>query len=430
MGFIEGLGSTIGSVATGVARGAPSIGRVSVAAPVFSGPMIKIGGAAESFRPIASIKTGGSLRGFQSVTRPFNAPNNGGEFKPIFDFKPVAPKKVGFLEGFQKVAKPAEAPTLGGVFKFKELSDLGFKPARPVNKVVAVPIERVKPRIGVVEPVINPTIRPAVVPSRIEAPKPKIKTVVRPSWEPIIKPQEKPKEQAIVQAVSRPKTEAQTGSQTTQRVFTKPTSREQEEEVEQVVQEKVKQEAEDQLGEEQEIQKDQYLLDEQALAERKSEIRQAVIKARTEANRLGLKKIAGWLVARFLPAEHEGVRSEIVKRTGPDGSYQETMEAVASAGDFESEDGAVKIFNEVAEEKRPVKIGKEGKRVGLQDVARVFRYRFVKAVQPIELIVNRIVKKRTKAGQKQIITEPVRLKTPSGPTMESLGLAEVFSKAA
>lgn len=154
----------------------------------------------------------------------------------------------------------------------------------------------------------------------------------------------------------------------------------QEQEVEEVVTaEAVKRDQKEALEEEELAERKIYLEDGEVSVQRKQEIREAINKARVEADRLGLIKITGWLVARFLPPEHEGNRSQVVKKTGPDGSYQETVESIAGIGELESEDKAVTRFNEIVSEKKPVKHGKDGTPVAESDVARVFKYRLVKS---------------------------------------------------
>lgn len=143
--------------------------------------------------------------------------------------------------------------------------------------------------------------------------------------------------------------------------------------LEEIIEEQVIQDA--QLLEDMEIDKKLYLEDEEVSAQRKDEIRQAIFKAKLEALTLGLKKITGKLIAMFLPAEHAGNRSQIVKKRGPDGSYEETLEAIASSGEFDSALEAAKRAEKIVEEKKPVKKGKEGKKVASFDVARVFKFR-------------------------------------------------------
>ncbi|MBU1000109.1 hypothetical protein KKE78_01765 [Patescibacteria group bacterium] len=219
----------------------------------------------------------------------------------------------------------------------------------------------------------------------------------------------------------------------------------QEREVEEPVEEKVKiEELKEALGEETVTEKRLYLEDQGVSAVRRQEIRQATIKAKVNRDRLGLKKITGWLVAKFLPGEHKGNRSQIVKETGPDGSYQETVEEIAGAGDFESERKAIEKFDKIVAEKKPVKLGENGKPVGNEDVARVLKYHVVKPALAYIEATRRVVKKRavdsiksagvssfhpkggdrgwTEVGQEGIKEETSLKDYPV--------LAEVFSKAA
>lgn len=208
------------------------------------------------------------------------------------------------------------------------------------------------------------------------------------------------------------------------------------EEKEEVVDEKAAvEDPNESLEEEEIVGKRFYLKDEDALAQRRYEIREAIIKARAEADRLGLKKIAGWLVAKFLPPEHEGNRSQAVKKGGPDGSYQETVEAIAGTGQVESEEKAVRMFDEIATAKKPVKYGKEGVPVANKDVARVFKYRLFKPVQTHVEVVRRVVRKNIVLASQSAsplgwtIVEQGGVKSET--SLEDYpALAEVFRKAA
>lgn len=166
----------------------------------------------------------------------------------------------------------------------------------------------------------------------------------------------------------------------------------QEQEVEEEVIEKVLIENKEKDLEEEELEVNKFVEDEQASSVRKHEIREAVSRAKKEVSRLGLKGIAGWLVAKFLPSEHTGNRSQIIKENGPDGSYTETIEAISEAGQLDP-DVAVKRFDLIVEEKKPVKLGKDGQKVEQQDLSRVFKYKLIKPSAQ-EIIVKRFIKKR------------------------------------
>lgn len=163
----------------------------------------------------------------------------------------------------------------------------------------------------------------------------------------------------------------------------------QEQEVEEIVTEKITKEHTGMVEEEEMVEERMYLEDKEASAQRRHEVKEAVGKAKAEADRLGLQKIAGWLVAKFLPAEHAGNRSQAVKEKGPDGSYQETVEAIAGAGQLESEEEAVEKFDRVVAAKKPVKYGENGTPVGSEDVARVFKYHVVRPAVTHEIVIKR-----------------------------------------
>lgn len=141
-----------------------------------------------------------------------------------------------------------------------------------------------------------------------------------------------------------------------------------------------------------------YVEDEEVSDQRRQVIREALEKAKLEADRLGLKGISGLQIARFLPPEYEGIRSQIVKKDGPDGSYQETIEAISSIGEFDSQ-VAQERFDMVVSEKKPVKKAKEGNDVSKEDVGRVLKYRIFKPVKAHEVFVTRITKKKVPLNQ-------------------------------
>lgn len=188
----------------------------------------------------------------------------------------------------------------------------------------------------------------------------------------------------------------------------------QKQEVEEEVLEVVKIEKKEKDSEEEELESKKFVEDEEVSSVRKLEIREAVSKANQEANRLGLKSIAGWLVAKFLPSEHSGNRSQVIKENGPDGSYTETIEAISGVGNLESVEDATKRFDLIVEEKKPVKLSKEGKVVGQIDLSRVFKYKFAKP-KAEEIIVKRFIKRQVHQSfiqRNDLKTDIKKQKTP------------------
>lgn len=159
--------------------------------------------------------------------------------------------------------------------------------------------------------------------------------------------------------------------------------------------------------------------DEKASAVRRFEIKQAIKLA-------NLSTIVGSVVARFLPGEHAGNRSQALHEKGLDGSYEETVEAIASSGEFSSAEQAEKRFDEIVAEKKPVKNSKEGNPVANSVVARVFKYRAVKPPAAVEITRKRFVKKQVQVPVGQAVVEP----EPETSLEDYPELAEVFQKAA
>lgn len=223
---------------------------------------------------------------------------------------------------------------------------------------------------------------------------------------------------------------AQTTSSETIQVNISPQALEQE--LEEKVAEKVSVEDPKERTEEELIEGERlYLEDEQAAAQRKYEVKEAIKKAKTEADRLGLKKIAGWLVARFLPKEHEGNRSQVVKQKGPDGSYQETVETIYSAGEFVTEQQALDNFEKIIDAKAPVKKGKNGRPVDNEALARVYKYHLVKPASAREIFQTRIIKKTVQvpgADKPQVVDIEIS-KAETEPSLEDFpNLKVVFNK--
>ena len=339
VGKMESIASGIGKAGTGAAPALSGFGE-AMKAPlgniISEGPVR--GGLLKGFRPmnisdITTIHTGGTVAPLGEIL-----------FKPLNE-----PAVIQQAEAVAAIAwRASELPT----------------PAQPVLQAESIQ------GIAVAE-VVNPAevIMPLVVPNIVEFPKfqPQIQT----------------------------KTENRVSTAPVQTPAVLPQPAPVEQEVEEIVEEKVKkQKPEERREEDTETDSQMYLEDENASAQRRIEVKAAVTKASVEADRLGLKKLAGWLVARFLPGEHEGNRSQVVKKTGPDGSYQETVEAIAGVGDFESERKAVEKFDEIVADKKPVKYGKEGAPVANNDVARVFKYRIFRPAPVHEIVIKRVKRQR------------------------------------
>lgn len=202
---------------------------------------------------------------------------------------------------------------------------------------------------------------------------------------------------------------------------------------EKVLVEKKVEEPKDELTDEEETEKRLFLEDEKASAVRRFEIKQAIKLAFAKAKNAKLSTVVGSLVAGFLPGEHAGNRSSALREKGPDGSYEETVEAIASSGEFSSPEQAEKRFEEIVAEKKPIKNSKEGSPVAEETVARVFKYRAVKPPAAYEVAIKRITKKRAVAPLQNPVATVVDKNTEAKAetSLEDYpDLAEVFPKAA
>lgn len=169
-----------------------------------------------------------------------------------------------------------------------------------------------------------------------------------------------------------------------------------------------------------------YLVDEEVSEERRLEIRQAIKLAIAEAEKKGLKEIEGSDIVKNL-LEHPGVRSQIVKNEGPDGSFEETLQAISSQR-FTSEKEAVKRADEIIAQKEPVKRGKFGREVTFEAVARVLKRVFKSA--PKEALGAKITNIRkyriSKVNPNRVLTEITQKVSTETKIEDNLHLAGIF----
>lgn len=168
--------------------------------------------------------------------------------------------------------------------------------------------------------------------------------------------------------------------------------------------------------------------------QREHEIEQATDKAEAEAIAEGIEGIEGWRIVKFLPHQHPGNESGIIRNTGlRDGSLDETEQELAAKKFVSKTEVKQRAAAIVSKEKPPVKQDRDGQLVKDQDVARVFKHNIFKS-HPAKEVVLRIVKKRKvevveEVGQPaQVVTDVIAQKVEE-PTIGDLGLSEVFPKA-
>jgi len=177
-----------------------------------------------------------------------------------------------------------------------------------------------------------------------------------------------------------------------------------------------------------------YVEDEAVTGRRKYEIREAIKKASSEAEKEGIEGIEGWRIKKYFQPEHPGIRSGITEPGTVDGSLVETYEDISDRN-YDSEVQAERVADSVVADKKPVKKAKEGKKVKERDIARIRRDPFLKR-HPVEEVVARIVKKSTveaKPGQKpaEVTTALVAEESAEGKVEDYPDLAEaLYQKAA
>jgi hypothetical protein len=213
---------------------------------------------------------------------------------------------------------------------------------------------------------------------------------------------------------------------------------------EQLVEEIVKQQkikVEDRINEPSETREEEeidelkikYVEDEAVSSQRRFEIREAIKRAKVEAEKEGVEGVEGWRIRKYYQPEHEGIRSQIAEPGIADGSLVETYQDI-SVKTYASEKQANEVVDSVVDDKKPVKKAKEGKKVKERDIARIRRDPFLKR-HPVEEVVARIVKKstvETKLGQKPVeVTTAVQKEDFTEGRIEDYPeLAEVFQKVA
>lgn len=171
-----------------------------------------------------------------------------------------------------------------------------------------------------------------------------------------------------------------------------------------------------------------YVEDEPVSSQRRYELREAIKKAKAEAQEQGAEEIEGWRIKKYFVPEHGGNRSGIAEQGTPDGSLVETYQ-VLSAENYESEREANEAVETTVTEKKPVKKAQEGNKVKERDIARVRRDPFLKR-HPTEEVVARVVKKKIlaeKLGQKPVVIHEIQAESSEGTIEDNPDLAEVFA---
>lgn len=420
---IGSIGSAIGSVASAIGRGATSVGRISgempsagaasVSGSSFIAPAFEAAPIGGFLSTIVNEGPVASLEGFKpmGISDIGALALTGGSYQPSFSLAGEILFKA--RSQMNEVDVVAEAETILAQVQKPAINSVFFSSLREVDTSTRSNLPQIKeiatlPLVARNDKLVEPMATPVAIPNIVEYPQP--------------------------QAVALP--ESRISVEVAPAVLTQPAVQEQET-VEEIVTEKVIKKETGLIGEE-EITKEKrlYLVDENALIQRIYEIRQAVNKAGIEAKRLGLgESIDGSLIAKFMPVEHAGNRSSIVQPNGPDGSYEETKEAVR-IGQFYSEDQV----EDVVLENIPVKEGKDGKPVKDEAVWKVLKHWTIKPVQTYQEVIRRIIKKSSAQPGKSLDantnsplgwTEVVDEKAKTETSLEDYPkLADVFQKAA
>lgn len=351
------IGSAAGSVATAVGRGISGLGRIGGEAPVAASAPVRV--AAEG--PVSS------LEGFTPMTKvsAANLDLIGGTYKPGFN-----PFGEILFQAKPQISRPAaemnEVSVLAGVEHI--LAEARKVEPKTVNQDWEVIWPQTKPIIAPAEvPVAVPQIRPTEAPVPPEAGALKAEPKVQGATEINVKAVQK-----VLPTVKQAEAEQET----------------------EVVEHREKEQPKEVLEESEERKRKIFTEDNEVTAQRKFDVKAAVRRAKEVAAELGWEKITGALIAKYMPAEYAGVRSRVIKETGPDGSYQETVEEIAGYGEFISEIKAEEYSYKVIDRKKPVKWGEKGTPLSFEHVIRVFKYRIIKPIKAHTEVVTRAVKKK------------------------------------
>lgn len=202
----------------------------------------------------------------------------------------------------------------------------------------------------------------------------------------------------------------------------------QEEEIDEVAEEFVVEDQQEVLEEDQEVEEfiTKYLVDEPVSEERRLYIRHAITLAKAEAEKEGIREIEGWRVVKYLPV-HSAVISEVVKKTGSDGSFDKTLEQLSSQN-FTSEKEAKDQADRIVSQNEPVRRGRIGKAVSFEAVAKVFRkYIFKNPKELIGIKITKIRRHRLIQNNPNKITFPLNETVNSETRIEDYpALAEIF----
>lgn len=209
-----------------------------------------------------------------------------------------------------------------------------------------------------------------------------------------------------------------------------------EEQIEKIIEEKEIQQVEKLAPQQAEIPEEEiensqkiHVVDEGALSQVIIEFSEAVIKAKQEAEKLGIK-ITGELIDDFIPGQHPGNESGVVKGKGSDGSIAFRKELIKNLGIFSSAEQAKKQIVKIAYEKPPIALKTEGQLVGDEAIQVVYKD-YVTKPQAVIVFETRIVKKRKMLIEQGLKLVEASVIVPSNEgTIEDLDLAKVFKKAA
>ncbi len=140
------------------------------------------------------------------------------------------------------------------------------------------------------------------------------------------------------------------------------------------------------------------VVDRPVLEQRTYEAVSAIDLAEAEVKETGEEELDGTKIIAKISPDHSGIISGLLKEEHPegvvrDGSWDEVKEEVASkkyaSRNQAKQDFVRRIFNKV-----PVKTATNGTTVSVDDIARVKKYLLVRRATPVEIMIEREVKKK------------------------------------
>lgn len=366
------------------------------------------------------------------------------------------------FEAAPSMALPTPTPDLGGIFK--PASELAFtKPlvnAKPIGEIVFNPLKEAD-AVAEAESIVSqaqakPTVKPQTIKpvemailSKLVIPSEELKVVpivdnylydrtpycYRPNRYTLIRSYTYAELSSALSPVLDPETKTenalgiQSATEPVNQQKTEPLvdlSLEQQQAQKVAKKEKVTRKQTEQVEKAENRKRKRFVVDRKTLIKRLRELGLAIPKAKLEAKRLGYgTKLIGSILEKVLSLGQPEDLSKIVRPQGPDGTLAIIRDAIKAKKELSEKEAEEVVLNN-----RPVSEEEGGEPVAIEEVRKVTQDRWVKPAEATELVEERISKKVIQLPEQRSTFVVVKAPVKTGTTIENLGLAEVFSKAA